>query len=370
MGPPGKPLKPKGKPPTEADEPTVRTRSRGALLGLAVGEAVGVRAAGRNIPHAPFPELNAFPIDGPLGGGPHELRRGQVSWSTQLACALAGSLRAERWFDVKRVGKAYAEWLPHAFEVGETTRLALEQVLEGRSGEYTGRRVYLENGQRPKENDPLVRSVPLAVFLARQRDVRIEALLQEAAITHFAPVCRMASSVLGSLVARALLSPTETLALKELPKFLETEISAAAVALVRLEPDWSQLVKEAHDALKEDLALAQEKDPQLYGPDLHVVQQGSWARTTFRLALWELFHAPDYAAAVLDTANRGGDADANAAVVGAIFGAMFGENAIPLEWRELVLEALQHQGGPLWNTYHPRYLLNLVGVTPEPPKDE
>ena len=109
---------------------------------------------------------------------------------------------------------------------------------------------------------------------------------------------------------------------------------------------------------------AQRDDPELYGPEVHLFHHASSVRVAFRLSLWELFHAPDYATAVIDVINRGGDTSTNAAVTGALFGARFGESSIPQEWREVVLEALQYSGGPLWNVYHPRYLLNLVGVTP------
>ena len=42
----------------------------------------------------------------------------------------------------------------------------------------------------------------------------------------------------------------------------------------------------------------------------------------------------------MDVANRGGDADTNAAIAGALLGAFWGEEAIPARWRRLVLSAL------------------------------
>ena len=47
---------------------------------------------------------------------------------------------------------------------------------------------------------------------------------------------------------------------------------------------------------------------------------------------------------------------------GALLGAMYGDGAIPARWKEPVLEALSMQRPPtvLWETYHPRRLLELV----------
>jgi ADP-ribosylglycohydrolase len=77
------------------------------------------------------------------------------------------------------------------------------------------------------------------------------------------------------------------------------------------------------------------------------------------MAWWELFHAESFEAALLDVVNRGGDADANAAVTGALLGAFYGEAAIPDRWKKPVLEALSLTRSQLWETYHPRHLITL-----------
>jgi hypothetical protein len=125
--------------------------------------------------------------------------------------------------------------------------------------------------------------------------------------------------------------------------------------------------KEAADWLREDLKFAQADDPELYGPDLHLFHPyPSLLRTTYRLAFWELFHAPSLEAALIDVANRGGDADTNAAITGALFGAILGEKAVPEAWAERVLEA------PGSGNYHPRNLVTLAGLGPDDsgPRDE
>ena len=90
--PPKKPLK-KSQLPTVADDGTRLSRSRGALLGLAVGEAMGIPNELKKLNAPDFPAFAEYPVMEPMGGGRFELKRGQTSWATQMAVALATVLR-------------------------------------------------------------------------------------------------------------------------------------------------------------------------------------------------------------------------------------------------------------------------------------
>ena len=83
-------------------------------------------------------------------------------------------------------------------------------------------------------------------------------------------------------------------------------------------------------------------------------------RLAFRLAFWHARHTRSWRDAVVDVASRGGDADTNAAIVGALLGARDGAEAIPAAWRERVLGATL-PGPETWaEAHHPRHLLALV----------
>jgi ADP-ribosyl-[dinitrogen reductase] hydrolase len=71
-----------------------------------------------------------------------------------------------------------------------------------------------------------------------------------------------------------------------------------------------------------------------------------FVRVSFRLAWWELFHAPSFEAALIDVVNRGGDTDTNAAIAGALLGAVHGSEAVPARWRAAVLSAFPLAGAP------------------------
>jgi ADP-ribosylglycohydrolase len=58
--------------------------------------------------------------------------------------------------------------------------------------------------------------------------------------------------------------------------------------------------------------------------------------------------------------NRGGDADTNGAIAGALAGALHGERAIPETWRRTVLQAAPPGPAPLRGAYHPAALLEAL----------
>lgn len=357
--PPRRPTNKKVKAPTVASAEQIRSRQKGALLGLAVGEAMGIRNELKNMPASMFPELNDGPLVEPRGGGRFELLPGQVTWGCEMAQVLSGTLRNLRKYDVYETGKAYARWMPGAFDVPDAVKLALEQVIDGRSPEYTGRRVWLEGSQKIKDNASLARTTPIGVFFHSKREERVVASMEDSAITHFDPLCQLACATFNGIVAAAINTPAERLDPAALMKVAETELSYAAALLGRKEGDWVSQVKDAADWLREDFKWAQEDDPELYGPDLHLFfPWPTSVRITYRLAFWELFHAPSLEAAIIDVANRGGDSDTNAAVTGALFGAIFGEDAVPELWSERVLDV---RGG----NQHPRNLVTLAGLGPD-----
>ena len=85
-----------------------------------------------------------------------------------------------------------------------------------------------------------------------------------------------------------------------------------------------------------------------------------FVRVALRLAFWHAVHTPSWRDAVVDVASRGGDADTNGAIVGALLGARDGAAAIPTTWCERVLGATQ-PGPPDWaEAHHPKHLLALI----------
>jgi len=86
---------------------TLQDKARGALVGLAVGDALG--AAVEFKPPGTFE-----PVTDMVGGGPWRLEPGQWTDDTSMALCLAESLIARREFDPRDQMERY---VPHAGRV-------------------------------------------------------------------------------------------------------------------------------------------------------------------------------------------------------------------------------------------------------------
>lgn len=384
MPPPRRPP-PKQKGP----DPLPGQRSRGALIGLAVGDALGAPLRGRNFIAPLFPQLadgprrtlaagklksrippshdsvtyQDFPEGIPGNVEPEppvlDLRKGQVTDETQMACCVAWSLREVKSYHASDALRRYRAWRPHAFDMSDPMREVLDEMDSGLPVLTAGRRVWIRGYRRSCTNGSLARTAPIGVFFARDDTARMQASFEDSALTHYDPRCQLACAALNAAIAKAI-TGGEELKPAELITAAQTGLSVGAAALARSLSDFVEEVSAAKAFLWADLEAAQQQNPLLYGPELHLHRQHGHVRIAFRLAFWELLHAPSLEAALVDVVNRGSDADAHAAITGALLGAFYGERAIPDDWRRSVMESMATVRGPLWNLYHPRHLLPLV----------
>jgi ADP-ribosylglycohydrolase len=329
------------------------TRARGALLGLAVGDALGTTLEFEATSAPPFPALAAGPHREVTGGGPFRVAPGQVTDDTQLAVALFSSLRERGAFVAADVASRYVAWCEHAFDIGGQTRAALDRTAGGIAPPTGGREVWEASGKRAAGNGSLMRTAPIGVFFAGDADARRRAAVDESAITHFDFRCQLACAAFDAAIARAIQGGADLAAL--MIDAAQTELLAAAWLLGRRWPGDGPAIEAACRNLESDLAAARSDDPDLYGDQVHLHRHQGFVRVAFRLAFWELLHAPSFEAGLIDAVNRGGDADTNGAITGALLGACHGDPAIPDRWLEAVRSALPEQpGAPLTTTYHPR----------------
>jgi ADP-ribosyl-[dinitrogen reductase] hydrolase len=378
-------MPPPRRPAPTGPDPLPGQRSRGALLGLAIGDALGAPLRGRNLVAPPFPgladgmrrhlgqgrmqsRLPANPFEGEPGGyadesmqepAQVELRKGQVTDETQLACCIAWSLKELKHYDAADVARRYRAWKPHAFDMTDAVRESLEEMGSGMPVLSAGKRVWLRHHRKLFCHGSLSRTAPIGVFFAGNEQARIQASLEDSALTHYDPRCQLACAALNSALAKAITGGA-SVEKADILTAAKTGLSVGAATLARMAPEAVNETTTAKNFLWEDLDRAQQPDPMLYGPELHLHRHLGHVRVAFRLAFWEFVHAPSVEAGLVDVVNRGADADAHGAIAGALLGAFHGEEAIPQEWRRMVLDAMNTVRGPLWNTYHPRHLLALV----------
>src|SRR4029078_6250144 len=157
-------------------------RCRGALLGLAAGDAGGatveVRARG-----------TFAPVTDMTGGGPFHLRAGQWTDDTSMALCLGASLVERGRFDARDQIERYCRWLDtgymssngRCFDIGITVRGALARFKQ--SGQpYSG-----STDPRSAGNGSLMRLAPVVLFAFPDVRCVLDFAAASSRTTHGAP---------------------------------------------------------------------------------------------------------------------------------------------------------------------------------------
>jgi ADP-ribosylglycohydrolase len=283
----------------------ILSRAQGSLLGQLAGDSLGSLVEFR----APDDIRREYPngVRELADGGTWNTIAGQPTDDSEMALLLARLLADQGRYDPEEARKAYLFWLDSGpFDCGMT----VSRGLRGRPNPDS------------QANGAMMRVSPLGIFGANHDLKHVaEWARQDAAITHPHPVCQQANVLFTMAIAHAVRHGGDARNLYE-------QIVTWAVDM------------EVDGILLEAVRAAVEAPPADY------VHQQGWVLTAFRNALWQLLHAPNLEEAVVDTVMRGGDTDTNAAICGALLGAVWGRNAIPDQWIECVLNCRPAAGQP------------------------
>ena len=285
------------------------SRARGALMGLAVGDAVGTTNE--------FKVAGTFkPITDMVGGGPFLLKPGQWTDDTSMALCLADSLLAKGHYDSFDVMERYQRWFSkgyrsstdRCFDIGGQVRAALFDFEHEQRVPVTA-----ERSDRAG-NGAIMRLAPVVIAGFEHREIReiVVTAGLSARETHYSVEAEAATEVFAALLVGALLGWA--------PEHI-------------INVGWAS----TGPAFDEMAARVISTDPD---------ERASWESETsgyivhgLRLAVHGLLDFPSFKDATLAIANMGGDSDTNAAIYGQLGGAYFGIEAIPASWRSTL-----HQG--------------------------
>ncbi|MFN2567639.1 MAG: ADP-ribosylglycohydrolase family protein [Gemmatimonadaceae bacterium] len=293
-----------------AHGPSPRDRYLGAMLGLAVGDALGTTLE--------FRSPGSFrPIADIVGGGPFGLAPGQWTDDTSMALCLAESLLVRGGADAADQMRRFVRWIDEGhwsstgvcFDVGTVVRYAIDAFRRTGNG-FSG-----PTDENTAGNGSLMRLAPVPLFFAADAEVAIRMAADSSRTTHGASAavdaCRyFAGLLLGALQGvpkSALLEPRFT----PVPGLWEREPLHPAVAAVA------------------DGSFRRKAPPEIRGGQGYVVD-------TLEAALWAFSTTDDFASGALGAVNLGGDADTTGAVYGQLAGAYYGVAGIPERWRSVV----------------------------------
>lgn len=272
-------------------------RARGALLGLAVGDAIGTTV--EFMPRGSF-----APLTDMVGGGPFNLLAGQWTDDTSMALCLAASL-IENGFDTHDQMQRYMLWHDEGymasngkcFDIGCATSDALERFR------HTGDPVAGSPAPSSAGNGSIMRLAPIPIYYQDNPERAIQMSSRQSRTTHQAPECLAACRLLSQALIRALQGRAKE------------DVLVASLQTLPMS-DSLMLIAAGQYKFK--------SETQIRGSG-YVVE-------SLEAAFWCFWQTHSFQDCVLLAANLGDDADTTAAVAGQLAGAFYGESGIPAAW--------------------------------------
>ncbi|MEM6912284.1 MAG: ADP-ribosylglycohydrolase family protein [Verrucomicrobiota bacterium] len=289
------------------------SRISGCLWGAVIGDALGVP-----VEFEPRSKREADPVREMRGFGTHRQPPGTWSDDSSLLLTTVESLLAFKSLDPRNLGERfvkwahYGNWSPHgqAFDIGTTTRSAIERIAEGTPAHQAGARDEQSNG-----NGSLMRIAPIALaFWSEAPQLVIESASLASSLTHRHPRSRAACAWF-CLLLRELLTGQASLP----QALLDTRMAFLQHAPSELKAEYDHFQR-----LRDPEALTNLPQDQ--------VQSTGYVLSSLEAALWCALRASDYTEAVLLAVNLGDDTDTTACIAGALAGCLHGIDTIPNRW--------------------------------------
>jgi len=278
-------------------EDAVRDRAIGALVGLAVGDAIGTTLE--------FTSRDSRErVRGMEGGGPFRLKPGEWTDDSSMALALADSLLACDGIDERDLMTRFVSWWKDGaysstgscFDIGMTVRAALQRYLD------SGNPIAGATDPMSAGNGSLMRLSPVGIRFWNDEKLRREAAARQSRTTHGAPEAVDACVGYADVLADAIAGHPKSEVLADRPG------------------EWAGLIGKIFAG-------------SWRGKARETVKSSGYVADSLEAALWCVGRTGTFSQAVLLAANLGGDADTIAAITGQLAGALYGANAIPAKWR-------------------------------------
>lgn len=291
------------------DFPSIIDKAQGALIGLALGDALGTTLE--------FKTKDSYPpLTDMVGGGPFRLKPGQWTDDTSMMLCLADSLLAVGGHNASDQMKRYCAWWKEGhnsvngrcFDIGNTVSDALQLFSDTNLANAGSREEYTAG------NGSLMRLAPVAVFYSTFRSVQQDELILTAKLssitTHAEPravqACQIMAWLMGSIFNELALTKERLFTL--------------------LAKTWDS--PRIHQDLREVVggSFATKTRKQIRGSGFVV--------HSLEAALWSFANSDTFEDGALLAANLGEDADTTAAIYGQLAGAYYGYNQLPESWLE------------------------------------
>jgi ADP-ribosyl-[dinitrogen reductase] hydrolase len=301
-----------GADPTQAPEVmdaarTLRDRFQGALLGLAVADALAA--------HTQFRKPGSFsPVGDLLGGGPFDLPRGAWTDDTAMALLLAESLLTRERFDAHDQVSLYARWQREGYgsATGQCVGISASVARALATAQYRRQPFAGSHDPDQLDKDPLSRVAPAVMYFFANSATAISSAAEAARITAQAPVVLDCVRLLAAMLRLALAGRDKATVLRP-PR-----------------DTWASANPRNEVLAIFDGSYARRMPPEITG--------GGNVLQALEAGLWAFHRAESFREGALLAANLGRDSDVVAAVYGQLAGAYHGVSAIPGIWRNSLMK--------------------------------
>jgi ADP-ribosyl-[dinitrogen reductase] hydrolase len=271
-------------------------RALGAMLGLAIGDALGTTLE--------FAVRDTKPrLTDIVGGGPFRLEPGQWTDDTAMALALADSLGSDARLDENDLMTRFASWhetgayscTGTCFDIGGTVSAALRR-FKGDGNPFAGSSAPMSAG-----NGSLMRLAPVAIRHWASRETLRDVAARQSRTTHAAPEAVDACIAFADVLADAIEGRPRSQVMRCRDHPYAGKIGAIMAGSWR-------------------------------GKHRNEIRASGYVAHSLEAALWCVGRTGCFADAVILAANLGEDADTTAAITGQLAGALYGLGGITESW--------------------------------------
>lgn len=255
---------------------------------------------------------------------PGPLPEGTFTDDTEMALCLAESLLITSPLNARDLAARFSGWyLSQPSDIGIHTARVLKLISQGTPYNEAAQRIQAEKPDSAG-NGSLMRAWPVAIARYHNQGLLVSETRLQGELTHAHADCTSACLLLNLLLFQILKqgeAPADTLI---------REAITRSIQQIDINPDFLVAIQLAPMRMRRDL------------------KNRGWVRDTIESALWAVTTTRSFEEALVAAINLGNDADTTGCVAGAIAGAMYGLEGIPVRWRQSIHGEYPLKSGKLW----------------------
>jgi poly(ADP-ribose) glycohydrolase ARH3 len=280
---------------------SIKTKFTGALIGSAVGDALGAPVEG-------YSENNVSLVYGERW----EMISGCYTDDTEMMIGVAESLIEHKGFNGVDMARRFIANYDVRRGYGPGSKEALRRIRGGESWEAASKKLF--GGAGSYGNGAAMRIAPVGIFYYDDDDADTlrEIAYKSSHITHYHELGKEGAALQAFAIALAVRGREKKGMLHELNKLVKTDIYKEKIRKIEV------LLEKGAEASKKVI--------------ISELGNGEAAFESVPTAIYSFLRAGSFKDAVVYAISLGGDTDTIGAMTGAISGAYYGEESIPEEW--------------------------------------